>query len=144
LPTLDLHPFAKTIAVVCAGSNDAINGRTATQIVADLTTLCTMLRSLQMTVILATIPDPALSAVNTILQNTSATFADALVNWADDTRLADSTNTQAADDGVKAALLQPALELILNPPPTASPLTYASFYSAGQTFAGSYGRFVQS
>ena len=90
----------------------------------------------------------AIDAANDAVRSGYAAYADALVDWAADPRLADYTDatyfadgchTTDAGDGVKAALVRAALDPLLAPPAIA-PLTFASFYAAGRTFAGRYGK----
>jgi lysophospholipase L1-like esterase len=159
---LDLTPFGKNVAVICCGSNDIIANRTSAQILADLATLGTALRAggfkvIMLTITPRTLPTgqaAVLTAVNAGLRTGYTAFADALVDWAADPRLSDPTNTiyysdacHTTDigDGVKAQLVQPVLNSILNPAATtATPLEYASFYAPGRTFLGNYGTFVRS
>jgi lysophospholipase L1-like esterase len=165
---LDLTPFGTNVAIICCGSNDAVAGRTPTQITTDLATLCTGLRSAGFKVILITITLRSngvgttnaatwatINAVNAGLRANHSTFADALVDWAGDARLSDPTNTTyfidqihttEAGDGVKAVLVKTALDPILNPPAATTPpvLNYASFYAGGRSFAGSFGNFVRT
>jgi lysophospholipase L1-like esterase len=168
IQNLDLTPFGKNVAIVCCGSNDLGNGGTAAQAATDLGTLCTSLRSAGFKVIVITITlrtngsgttNAALwTAINTLNASIRAnytTYADAMVDWAADSRLSDPTNTTwftdqlhttDAGDGVKAALVKAALDPILTPPiATATPvLSYASFYSGGNNFAGNYGKFLKT
>jgi hypothetical protein len=163
LAAMDLTPFGKSVAVVCCGSNDVVAGRTSAQILTDLAAMGTTLQTAGYKVILATITprtlpsDQAatLAAVNAGLRTGYSAFANALVDWAIDPRLADPTNTTYYNsdqchqtdvgDGVKAQLVKPALDAILNPAAvTAAPLQFASFYAPGRAFAGTYGNFVRS
>jgi lysophospholipase L1-like esterase len=158
---LDLTPFGTNVAVICCGSNDIIASRTSAQILADLTTLGTALRSggfkvIMLTITPRTLPTgqaAVLTAVNAGLRTGYTAFADALVDWAADPRLSDPTNTiyysdacHTTDigDGVKAQLVMPALNALLNPATTAMPLEFASFYAPGRTFLGNFGAFVRS
>src|SRR5206468_330538 len=52
---LDLTPFKATAAVVCCGSNDIVQGRSDTQVIADLTSMCSGLRAAGIKTIVATI-----------------------------------------------------------------------------------------
>lgn len=160
---LDRAPFTANVAVVCCGSNDIPQGRTATQVVNDLTSLCNGLRAAGFKVILAT-PTPrnaatsytadnitTLNTVNASLRAGYTAFADALADWASDSRLSDCTNatyfsdqchTTDAGDGVKAAIVKTVLDPLLLPPQAS--LSYASFYTPGRTYAGMYGSFLRS
>ncbi len=162
---LDQTPFATNVAVVCAGSTDLAAGGSASTIAAGLATLCGSLRSGGYQVVVATIParsaatasqqvtlSTAITAVNNAIRSGHATYADAMVDWAADPRLsnyadaayfADGVHTSDAGDGVKAELVRAALEPLLTPPAVAS-LSFASFYSAGRTFAGRFGNFPRA
>jgi lysophospholipase L1-like esterase len=160
---LDLSPFVSTVAVVCCGSNDIAAGRTDSQVAADLATLCSGLRATGMKVIIAMLTPrnsssgytsgniTTLNNVNAAIRSGYSAYADALVDWAGDSRLSDCTNslyfadqwnTTSAGDGVKAELIKPALDVLLSPPKTV--LSYASFYTPGRSFAGNYGKFLRT
>jgi lysophospholipase L1-like esterase len=164
---LDLTPFATNVAVVCAGSNDLWEGGTAADAASGIAGLCGSLRSAGFKVIVATITprsavttsqqvtlSTAISATNAAIRSGYAAYADGLVDWAADARLSDYTNTTYfadgchttdAGDGVKAQLVKGAMDPILSPSAAAvAPLTFASFYAAGRTFAGNYGNFPRS
>ena len=166
---LDVGPFATSAAVVCCGSNDALNGASAATILAGLTAMCGGLRANGLRVVLLTITPrsdaqgaaagaPAtILSVNATLRTSYHGFADVLVDWAADPRLADSTNpiyfadgvhTTDAGDGVKAQLVRAGLDTLpgfgASVAAVAKPLAFASFYAPGQQFAGSFGNFVQS
>lgn len=160
---LELTPFAANVAVVCCGTNDIGQGRTAVQVVSDLTSMCGGLRAAGFKTIVATITPrnaatsftadniTTLNTVNASLRAGYTAYADALADWAGDSRLSDCTNatyfndqchTTDAGDGVKAAIVKTVLEPLLLPPQTS--LTYASFYTPGRSYAGVYGNFVRS
>ena len=101
----------------------------------------------------------------TIRSNGYAAYADALLDWAADPRLADYTDTTYfadgchttdAGDGVKAQLAKAVLDPLLTPvvatassngrvgtAPIAT-LTFGAFYAAGRTFPGQFGRFPRA
>jgi lysophospholipase L1-like esterase len=164
IPGMDLSPFSVTAAVVCCGSNDIGQGRTDTQVVADLTSMCTGLRSLGIKTVIATITPrnaasgytagniTTLNSVNATIRSGFSTYADALADWAADARLQDPTDatyyasdqvhTNDAGDSVKAAIVRTAIDPLLNPP--ATQLAYATFYTPGRAYAGNYGNFLRS
>jgi hypothetical protein len=161
---LELNSFGANIAVVCSGTDDIYGGRTATQVVSDLSTLCSGLQTAGFKVIIATITArdaltgyttaniATLASVNAAIRSGYSAYADALADWAADPRLSDSTdstyfvdgrNTTDAGDGVKAQIVKAAMDPLFAPPPMVT-LAYASFYSPGQQFAGQFGNFVRS
>ncbi len=165
---LDRTPFAANVAVVCCGSNDLFVGGTAAATAAGVAGLCASLRAGGFKVVVATITPritgtgaqqaatlAAIAGTNAAIRAGYAGYADALVDWAADPRLADPTNaayfadqchTTDAGDGVKAQLVKAALDPILSPPPppAVAPLAFGTFYAAGRTFAGSYGNFPRA
>ena len=165
---LDRTPFATNVAVACAGSNDLWEGGAAADAATGIAGLCGSLRAAGFKVVVATITprsaattpqqvtlSAAIAATNAAIRSGYAAYADALVDWANDPRLADYTNTTYfadgchttdAGDGVKAQLVKAALDPILSPSAAvaAAPLTFASFYAAGRTFAGNYGNFPRA
>jgi lysophospholipase L1-like esterase len=165
--TTDLTPFGVNVAIICCGSNDLVGGRTTAQVQNDLATLCSGLRAAGFKVILTTITlrtngigstnagiNANFNTVNAALRASYTNYADALVDWAADSRLADPTNTTyfaddihttPAGDAVKAALVKAALDPILTPPSNSqAALSFGGFYSAGRNFTGSFGNFVRS
>ena len=163
---LDRTPFAVNAAVVCAGGTDLWLGTPAADVATAVAGLCSSLRSAGFKVVVATVTpraaastpgqvtlSAAIAAFNAAVRSGWAAYADAVADWATDRRLADYTSptyyaadgwhTTDAGDGVKAALVRAAVDPILSPPPASAvaPLTYGSFYAAGRTFAGQFGRF---
>ena len=163
---LDRTPFAASVAVVCVGGNDLWAGATPSATAAGVAGLCGSLRAAGFKVVVATITpraattaaqqvtvSSAIAATNAAIRSGSPAYADGLVDWAADPRLADYTNatyfadgssTTDAGDGVKAQLVKAALDPILSPPPaglTPVPMLYAASFAGGRSFAGTYGNF---
>jgi lysophospholipase L1-like esterase len=162
---LDRVPFACNVAVVCAGTNDLAAGTAAASVSAGVATLCSSLRSAGFAVAVATITprsaataalqitlSAAIDAVNSDIRSGYTAYADALVDWANDPRLADYTDvtwfaadgchTTDAGDAVKAELVKTAVDPLLVAP--TAPLSFASFYPVNRTFAGRYGNFPRA
>jgi hypothetical protein len=161
---LDRGSFTANVAIVCCGSDDILGGRTAAQIITDLSALCSGLRSAGFKVIITTLPArdaesgyttaniATLASVNASIRSGYSAYANALADWAADPRLSDCTdttyfldgrNTTDAGDGVKATIVKAALDPLLAPPPMVT-LAFATFYSPGESFNGQFGNFVRS
>ncbi len=171
---LDRTPFAASVAVVVIGSNDLWLGGAAADTAAAVADLCGAVRSAGFKVIVGTITpraagsaaqqvtlSSAVSATNATIRGNYAAYADALLDWAADPRLADYTDaiyfadgchTTDAGDGVKAQLVKAVLDPLLTPPASSNPvgtapmaaLTFGAFYTAGRTFTGQFGRFPRA